>query len=575
MDGACEVPVRGHGLAGKPGVGLCNRCIRGGENRASPLDVRGPWFFVARMSFATLEGRRDSVTRQADRIARSGAFGASGRLIRLFRYTLSESLAGRGSLINQFSIAFDVFHLKEDFDPSSNATVRVHATKLRRALRAYYAGEGVGDAVMIEMLPGSYALAFSVKTAPRCEAPGSGEHRPVVAMVEFQSIGLEPPWTRFPLLFAEELSVLLSKVTVLRVMGPLSRQLLLNEGVEVVALSARYPADFIIDGSVQMHEGGLVLRVRLLEGGRGCQVWSRKYDCGNAHSDFAGIETDLMERLALEVGADFGVMDTHLTALAKVKAINQLSVHEALLTARGFFEDYSEESYLRGVEALRGAILAAPEEALPHATLAMLMVSAFNEKFCSHGQPPVQIDYHAARAATLEPGNAWSTIALLCAAGIHRRGEELARIAGVIDADPGSSKLLRLVAGIWLVYQKSGVELGHRFIREAMADNPHYPRVVHLCLSLRLIELGDWDGAADEIRRFPLQDYWCVWMIDTVIAVGRGEMTAARAQWDEVLRLYPEFPRRGFRHLRRLWHEDYARLIVTTLRLAGIRIAAR
>ncbi len=518
---------------------------------------------------------RVSVLHQADRIAGSGAFGASGRLHRMFSHALSESLEGRGAGISQFSIAFEVFGFGVDFDPASNATVRVHATKLRRALHAYYAGHGAADAVRIEMLPGSYALAFSVKTAPSRDPLGPGGRRPVVALVEFQGIGLEAPWTRFPLLFAEELSVLLSKATVLRVMGPLSRRLLLDEGVEVAALSVRYPADFIIDGSVQMHDGGLVLRVRLLEGSHGCQVWSRKYSCGDAHSDLAGIETDLMERLAFEVGADFGVMDVHLTALAKVKPVNQLTVHEALLTARGFFDDYSEESYLRGVAALQGTIRAAPEEALPHATLAMLMASAFNEKFCSRSQPPPQIDTHARRSFLLEPGNTWSTIALLCAAAIHRRRDELAGLAAGIDADPGSSKLLRLVAGIWLIYQKADAGLGHRFIREAMADNPHYPRVVHLCLSLRLIELGDWDGAGRELRQFPLQDYWCVRMIEAVIAAGRGETAEARAHWDEVLRLYPEFPKRGFRHLRRLWHEDYANLIVTTLRLAGIRIAAR
>lgn len=522
-----------------------------------------------------LENHRDSVIRQADRIARSGAFGASARLNRLFKYTLSESLAARGSLINQFSIAFDVFDLKKDFDPSSNATVRVHATKLRRALQLYYAGQGAGDPVRIEMPPGSYALAFSAMKVPGRGLPDSGGRRPVVAVVEFQGIGLEAPWTRFPLLFAEELSILLSKATALRVMGPLSRQLLMDEGVEVAGLATRYPADFIIDGSVQMHDGGLVLRVRLLEGAHGCQVWSRKYSFGHGHSDLAGIETDLMERLAFEVGADFGVMDAHLTALARVKAVNQLTVHEALLTARGFFEDYSEESYLRGVAALRRAIEAAPDESLPNATLAMLMASAFNEKFCSYSQPPVQIDLHARRAFLLEPGNAWSTIALLCAAAVHRRRDELARLAAGIDADPGRSKLLRLVAGIWLVYQKSGVELGHRFIREAMADHPHYPRVVHLCLSLRLMELGDWQGASHEIRRFPLQDYWCVCLADAVIAAGRGDSAEALARWDDVLRLYPEFPKRGFRHLRRLWHEDYAKLIVTTLRLAGIRITAR
>ena len=517
----------------------------------------------------------DSVSRQADRIVGSGAFGSSERLIRLFNYALRESLEGRGAAISQFSIAFDVFGLAGDFDPASNASVRVHASKLRRALRSYYSGDGVGDPVMIEMLPGSYSLEFSAMTAPARGLSESGGRRPVVAVVEFQGIGLESPWTRFPLLFAEELTMLLSKATALRVMGPLSRRILLDEGVEVATLSARYPADFIIDGSVQVHDGGLVLRVRLLGGADGCQIWSDKYDCGDSQGDLAGIETDLMARLAFEVGADFGVMDAHLTALAKVKPVNQLTVHEALLTARGFFEDYSEASYLRGVAALRGAILAAPDESLPHATLALLMAAAFNEKFCRYSQPPVPIDVHARRAFLLEPGNAWATIALLCAAAIHRRREELARLAAGIDADPGSSKLLRLVAGIWLVYQKSGVDLGHRFIREAMEDHPHYPRVVHLCLSLRLMDQGDWQGASREIRRFPLQDYWCVYLIDAVTAAGRGETAEARAQWEGVLRLYPEFPKRGFRHLRRLWHEDYAQLIVTTLRLAGIRITAR
>lgn len=512
--------------------------------------------------------------RHAQRIAGSGAFGTSGRLLRFFNYALSESLDGRGGEISQFSIAFDVFELAADFDPAMNSTVRVHASKLRRALQVYYAGDGIEDLVTIEMLPGSYGLDFSLREI-RLPLSSGSEYRPVVAIVEFQSIGLNGLWGRFPLLFAEELSVLLSKLTVLRVIGPLSRRLLLEEGVEVAALSTRHPANFIIDGSVQMHEGALVLRVRLLEGEQGCQVWSQKYHCGDSRSDLAGVETDLMERLAFAVGADFGAMDYHLTSLAKVKAVNQLSVHEALLTARAFFEDYSEESYLRGVTALQRAISAAPDEALPHATLAMLMVSAFNEKFCSYSQPPVKIDFHARRAFILGPATPWSVIALLCAAAIHRRREELGRLAAYINDDPGSSKLLRLVAGIWLIYQKTNVDLGHRFIQEAVADNPHYPRVVHLCLSLRLIELSDWEGAASEIRKFPLQEYWCVWMIESVIAAGRGEIARSQTCWDQVLRLYPELPRRGFRHLRRLWHEDYARRIVTTLRLAGIRISAR
>lgn len=95
-----------------------------------------------------------------DRILSQPEFQSSSRLCEFLRFIVHESLAGRASQLKAFTIAVAVYGRDENFDAQSNSIVRVEATRLRRLLDRYYAGEGADDPVKILIPRGGYAPEF-------------------------------------------------------------------------------------------------------------------------------------------------------------------------------------------------------------------------------------------------------------------------------------------------------------------------------------------------------------------------------------------------------------------------------
>jgi len=57
-------------------------------------------------------------------------------------------------------IAIEVFGRSPDYDPTQDSIVRTEAGRLRARLTEYYAGEGKGDALVIEVPKGGYTPVF-------------------------------------------------------------------------------------------------------------------------------------------------------------------------------------------------------------------------------------------------------------------------------------------------------------------------------------------------------------------------------------------------------------------------------
>ena len=76
------------------------------------------------------------------------------------RYLVEKELAGQGDQIKETALAIDVFERGPEYDPKADTIVRVEARRLRRCLAQYYAGEGVSDAVRIDIPKGQYRPVF-------------------------------------------------------------------------------------------------------------------------------------------------------------------------------------------------------------------------------------------------------------------------------------------------------------------------------------------------------------------------------------------------------------------------------
>jgi hypothetical protein len=100
------------------------------------------------------EESHEALCEALERVLQSSVFSSTERSSGFLRYIFDATLSGQTKQLNQYDIAMDVFDQDEDFDPVTNAIVRVEAGRLRSRLREYYNDEGLRDNLVIELPKG-------------------------------------------------------------------------------------------------------------------------------------------------------------------------------------------------------------------------------------------------------------------------------------------------------------------------------------------------------------------------------------------------------------------------------------
>jgi len=99
---------------------------------------------------------QEAVTSQLSKILASPQFVRAGRLSAFLRFIVKETAAGRGDSLKETVIGTAVFGKPAGYDPRSDSTVRIQASRLREKLRDYYLTGGKDDSLIIELPKGAY-----------------------------------------------------------------------------------------------------------------------------------------------------------------------------------------------------------------------------------------------------------------------------------------------------------------------------------------------------------------------------------------------------------------------------------
>src|ERR1051326_4010325 len=91
-----------------------------------------------------------AIGQELEKILASEAFTRSERLRSFLKFTVERSASGRQDQLKEYVIGLEVYRKGASFDPRSDSTVRVEASRLRNKLREYYADEGREDPVRID-----------------------------------------------------------------------------------------------------------------------------------------------------------------------------------------------------------------------------------------------------------------------------------------------------------------------------------------------------------------------------------------------------------------------------------------
>lgn len=96
------------------------------------------------------------ILRHLSALLGSKYFSAAPRLREFLRFVVTETIAGRGNQLKEYSIGVNVYGRRSDFDPKQDSIVRVEAVKLRARLSDYYDQTNSWDGIRILLPKGGY-----------------------------------------------------------------------------------------------------------------------------------------------------------------------------------------------------------------------------------------------------------------------------------------------------------------------------------------------------------------------------------------------------------------------------------
>jgi hypothetical protein len=95
-----------------------------------------------------------------ERVRKSRVMSGCARLVQLLDFVVQAKLNGEAGQLKETVIGVCVFGRSPDYDPKVDTIVRSQVWRLRAKLRQYYATEGAGDPVMIDVPVGQYVPVF-------------------------------------------------------------------------------------------------------------------------------------------------------------------------------------------------------------------------------------------------------------------------------------------------------------------------------------------------------------------------------------------------------------------------------
>jgi tetratricopeptide (TPR) repeat protein len=471
---------------------------------------------------------RAAAVHELGRVLSSEAFRRSPRSRSLLAYVVTETLAGRGDRLSERTVARRALQHGPAFDGRTDASVRVRATRVRAALQRYYATEGQGDQLQIQLPPGGYVPVF----VPRQGVEVNPSSVPGVAVLEFTSAG-DPTASEVASSLTDALTNLLTQSVDVRVVGPTSPR-----NGDVAATGRALGVSSVLEGRVTISNGQARAAARLVASATAEVLWS--FDDVADAADLGALRAeDTWSRLITAQVADAaGVVVRHqLRAPAPPATSHEL---RARLAFYSYLERGTAQSVAEAAQALDEALDAGPR------TAALLTMRAAIVNASISYDPALDLRAELQRVAalvgealTLDGNYVHAYLVLAAAAGSRQRWQqavEEAEKAVALAPDRPSylvgAGITMCAAGEW--------DRGAALIERALHLYPSLPGHMHTWLAVRHLVQGDAAAALAEASLLPTDGY--VWgpLYRAMALSGLGYLDEAREELAEVRRQRPD-----------------------------------
>jgi serine/threonine-protein kinase len=515
------------------------------------------------------------VRNELEKILASSEFLRNERLSRFLRFIVEQQLAGKAAELKESLVGIEVFGRAPGFDPRQDSVVRTEAARLRVRLSQYYAGEGAGDSVVIELPKGGYAPVFREVEAPR-EIRRSLRSRlgtrlwlaPALIGLTATLAALGWWWVQhknapiaiavLPLInqnqdtgkddyFADgltnEIIRNLSIIEGLVVRSQTSSFAFKGKPPNVREAGRQLGADYILEGSVLRAGQKLRINAHLIRVRDDFPLWTGKYD--KELTDIFAIQDEIsrgiVNSLRLKLGRGRRRYETSIEAYDLYLHARAQQIRAGL---SGFDSRASSADQMIGL--LEEAIVKDPAFAPAYAGLASAHAARSGNFSSEIGDELTKMRAAAGKAIQLDPLLAEAHDALGMAGARDGQWEESEKsFRRAIELDPGRSEFYRHFA-TFLLMPLGRIEEALQQLRVAGEDDP-LSSEVRFYLAYVLISAGRYEEAADQCEKLPTHS------AGKPLLMGRARLGQGRTQ--EAIRIFETDLNRGVKPGSEVWGE--------------------
>lgn len=363
-------------------------------------------------------GRTSPTAIELQKILASRTFQLAHSQRQFLRFTVEETMAGRGDLLKEYRIGTAALGRDESFDPRLDPIVRTQARKLRARLAKYYETEGHGAEIVIEFPKGSYTPEFresSMEPPDRAaptqvlnEAPAAPpQQRSRIGAFSFAIVVLlavaiyfwHESQTKPALAGSASLAVMpfinvggdedeflsdgltgelidsLAQVSWLQVVARTSAFRFKGKAVSRGEIVRQLKVSALLEGSVRKSGPRIRVTVQLNNAADGAHLWSGSFDRDT--NDVREVELEIARAVTDVLSVRFAQKDAAGTLTFSPDASGPVpSAYQSYLRGRFFWNKLSAATWKTAVEYFEQAIAQDPTFARAYSALADSYVTA-------------------------------------------------------------------------------------------------------------------------------------------------------------------------------------------------------
>ena len=483
------------------------------------------------------EASAEQVRSQLEKILASLGFQRNERLSKFLRLVVEQHLQGKAVELKESLLGIEVFGRRPGFDPRRDSVVRTEAARLRARLSQYYAGEGAGDPVVIDLPKGGYAAVFrrpeagGERTAPglkgallrlgarrRLTAALAGlalvlaasawwwvRHKgaPIaIAVLPLNNLSEDPANDYFADSLTGEIIRDLSTLEGLAVRSQTSSFAFKGKARNVHEAGRQLDAEYILEGSVLRSGQQLRINVLLVRVRDDFPLWSGRFD------------RELTDVFAIQDEISRGIVNSLRLKLGRGRRRYETSAeaYDLYLRARSLPIQRGLGGYNRSIAPFEEAIAKDPSFAPAYAGLAAAHAARSGQFHFNLDDEVARMRAAAEKAIQLDPLLAEAHMALGMAYARAAQWEQSEKsFRRGIELDPNHSTSYANFA-LFLLLPLGRIEEALRELRVAEKIDPLAPEV-HFKSAYVLFSAGRYDEAAGHCEKLPA-DYsnnsWCV-----------------------------------------------------------------